>query len=142
MAMFSNNPREGSSGTTTETFIGPSVKMEGNFSGEGDVVIEGILVGTVATKGDVRIGQNAVIEAEIKAKNAYIAGKVKGNLIVSNLLKLASTAIIFGDVKTMSIGIDEGAVLNGKVLMSRDKAVKEAAQSEKPQQEHSERPKV
>ena len=28
-----------------ETIIGPSVKLEGNFKGEGDLLIEGILVG-------------------------------------------------------------------------------------------------
>jgi cytoskeletal protein CcmA (bactofilin family) len=125
MAMFSNNPREGATPGAAETFIGPSVKMEGNFSGEGDVVIEGILVGTVSTKGDVKIGQNAVIEAEIRAKNAYIAGKIKGNLVVSNLLKLASTAVIIGDVKTVALGIEEGAILNGKLMMTRDKSIRE-----------------
>lgn len=130
--MFSNNPREGSQGSATETFIGPSVKMEGNFSGEGDVVIEGILVGTLATKGDVRIGQQAVIEAEIRAKNAHISGKIKGNLHISGLLKLAGTAVIMGDVKTQMIGIEEGAVINGKLNMgTREKTAKEAVSVDK-----------
>ncbi len=143
MAMFSNNPREGSQGAATETFIGPSVKMEGNFSGDGDVVIEGILVGTLATKGDVRIGQQALIEAEIRAKNAQIAGKVKGNLNISGLLKLAGTAVIQGDVKTQAIGIEEGAVLNGKVNMSKEKMAKEGTAAERPStEEHTEKSKA
>jgi len=121
--MFNAQTRDSGSPLSAETFIGPSVKLEGNFSGEGDVVIEGMLVGTLTTKGDVRVGANAVIEAEVHAKNTNVAGKVRGN-IVTNLLKLAATASIQGDIKTMALSIEEGAVVNGKINMSRDKVEK------------------
>ncbi|MEK7584237.1 MAG: polymer-forming cytoskeletal protein [Patescibacteria group bacterium] len=118
--MFNAQTRDSGAPLSAETFIGPSVKLEGNFSGEGDVVIEGMLVGNLVTKGDVRIGTNAVIEAQVQAKNANIAGKVRGN-IIANLLKLTATASIQGDIKTMALSIEEGAVVNGKITMSREK---------------------
>jgi cytoskeletal protein CcmA (bactofilin family) len=46
-----------------ETVIGPSVKVEGNFSSDGDVVIEGQLTGTLKTTKNVRIGAGARIKA-------------------------------------------------------------------------------
>jgi len=118
--MFNAQTRDSGAPHSAETFIGPSVKLEGNFSGEGDVVIEGMLVGNLVTKGDVRVGTNAVIEAEVQAKNANVAGKVRGN-IIANLLKLTATASIQGDIKAMALSIEEGAVVNGKINMSREK---------------------
>ena len=130
MAMFQNpqlGPKEKGS---TETFIGPSVKLEGNFSGEGDVVIEGMMIGNLTTKGDIRVGQGASIEAEIKTKNALIAGKIKGNVNVSNHLKLASSAIVNGDIRAASLAVDEGAVVNGKIIMTRERSAKEPSTPE------------
>lgn len=121
--MFSSTPagKEVQKNGGPETYIGPSVKLEGNFTAEGDVVVEGILIGTISTQGDIRVGPQATIEAEIRAKNAYIAGKIKGNLAISNSLKIAGSAVILGDIKTLSLAVEEGAQLNGKLFMSREK---------------------
>lgn len=127
--MFNPNTKDMREQTNAETFIGPSVKLEGNFTGDGDVVIEGMLIGNLTTKGDVRVGANAMIEAEVRAKNATIAGKLKGNLTVSNNLKLTGTSNISGDIKAMTLAIDEGAVINGKILMSRDRSAKDSLEA-------------
>ena len=125
MAMFANQGREGDASLGAETHIGPSVKMEGTFAGDGDVVIEGILVGQLSTKGDLRVGPQASIEAELRSKNATIAGKVKGNITVTNSLKLAPTANVSGDIKALSLSVDDGAVINGKLIMCREKTSRE-----------------
>jgi len=133
--MFTPQNKDGEPSVSAETFIGPSVKLEGNFSGDGDVVIEGILVGHLSTLGDVRVGQNAVIEAEIKAQSATIAGKIKGNVITTNSLKIMSSASIHGDIKTMSLTIEDGASINGKINMSKDKIAKEISSTETKEKE-------
>ena len=79
--MFAKN-QPTTSQKSIETIIGPSVKVEGNFKGEGDLVIEGILVGDLQTKNNLKVGQNAIVDANIKANNAFISGKIKGNIIV------------------------------------------------------------
>jgi cytoskeletal protein CcmA (bactofilin family) len=135
--MFSPAAKETQKGSGPETFIGPSVKLEGNFSAEGDVVVEGILMGTLTTQGDVKVGPQATIEAEVRAKNAYIAGRIKGNVMVSNSLRIASTAIILGDIKTLALSVEEGAQLNGKLFMSREKF-----QKVKPEEKLPERPQA
>ena len=57
-----------------ETIIGPSVKVEGDFKGEGDLIVEGILIGNLETKNNLKIGQNAIIQAEVRANNAFVSG--------------------------------------------------------------------
>ncbi|MBT4495313.1 hypothetical protein HOC73_01045, partial [bacterium] len=47
--MFKEEKRNSSD--SIETVIGPSVKVEGDFSGQGDIVVEGIVLGSLKTKG-------------------------------------------------------------------------------------------
>lgn len=100
-----------------ETIIGPSVKVEGDFKGEGDLVIEGILIGNLETKNNLKIGQNAIVQAEIRANNAFVSGKVKGNVTIKGKIEIASTAVILGDIKAQIISIESGALLQGKISM-------------------------
>ncbi|MBT4349605.1 polymer-forming cytoskeletal protein [bacterium] len=101
-----------------ETIIGPSVKVEGDFTGEGDLVIEGMLVGNLSTKNNLKVGQNAIIQATVKANNAFISGKVKGDITVKGKLEITSTAVILGDIKAQIISIESGALIKGSLVMS------------------------
>jgi len=98
----------------TETIIGPSVKVEGDFHGEGSIVVEGQVNGTLRTNQNLKIGTNAKIKADIQAANVFIAGEVKGNLQIKERAELKSTAKVTGDIVTKIISIETGAVLNGK----------------------------
>ena len=100
-----------------ETIIGPSVKVEGDFKGEGDLIVEGILIGNLETKNNLKIGQNAIIQAEVRANNAFVSGKIKGNITVSGKIEIASTAVILGDIKAQIISIESGALIQGKIIM-------------------------
>lgn len=123
--MFNKN-ESASHSKNIETIIGPSVKVEGDFKGEGDLVVEGILVGNLETKNNLKIGQNAVVQAEIKANNAFISGKVKGNITAKGKIEVASTAVILGDIKAQIISVESGALIQGKITMPiRDIKVEE-----------------
>ena len=115
--MFSKNQTTAPSSKSIETIIGPSVRVEGDFKGEGDLVIEGILVGTLQTKNNLKIGQNALVEASIKANNAFISGKVKGNIIVKGKIEITGTAVILGNIKAQIISIESGALIKGDLDM-------------------------
>ncbi len=119
--------KENQSGTQeTDTIIGPSVKVEGDFVTEGNIIVEGIICGTIKTSQNLKVGPESKIFANISAANALIAGEVQGNLNISGKLELTSTAKIFGDVKTNSISIANGAVINGKYQMgdTKNKSIK------------------
>lgn len=111
-------------GDEIETVIGPSVQVEGNFVANGDIIIEGIVSGSIKTEKNLRVGPNAKIFANISADNALIAGEVQGNVKVRGSLELAGTAKIFGDVKTSSITIESGACLHGKCNAGPEKKSK------------------
>ena len=100
-----------------ETIIGPSVKLEGKFKGDGDLIVEGVLIGSLETKKNLKIGSSAIVQANIRADNAFISGKIKGNISVKGKLEITNTAIILGDIKAKIISIESGALIQGKVTM-------------------------
>ncbi|MFA6588703.1 MAG: polymer-forming cytoskeletal protein [Patescibacteria group bacterium] len=109
----------------TETIIGSSVKVEGNFSGEGNVIIEGQLQGTLKTKHNVSIGTGARVKANIEAQDVYLAGEVHGNIKANGKLQVTSSAKLIGNIETSSLAIEPGAILNGKCIMTSETYIPE-----------------
>ena len=104
-----------------ETIIGHSVKVKGNFHGQGNIIIEGRVEGSVKTDNYLLIGEKAKILADIKAKDAKIGGEIQGNIKIAGYLEIKSSAKIKGDIETSHISIEKGAIINGNCLMNLDK---------------------
>lgn len=120
MAMF----KEAENKDGAETIIGPSVRVEGDFIANGDVVVEGTVTGSLKTEKNLKIGSEAKIFASVQASNAQIAGEVQGNVKVSQKLELSPSAKIFGDIKTKSLIVADGASIDGKCHCGDDKKSK------------------
>jgi cytoskeletal protein CcmA (bactofilin family) len=108
------------SGHNPETIIAAGVQLEGDFTSQGNVLIEGSVQGSLRTERDLRVGENAVITADVKAANAVVAGEVRGNVVVSGKLELETSARVFGDIKTGVLVVASGATLNGQIKMGAE----------------------
>ncbi len=100
-----------------ETIIGPTVKVEGDLKADGNVIIEGQVVGSFKTKKNLRVGEGAKIKADIEAENAWVGGEIEGNMIIRNHLELSANAKIKGDIETQILTIETGAQINGHLKM-------------------------
>lgn len=101
----------------SETIIAHGVRVEGDFVSDGDVIIEGEVAGNVQAAGDLRIGDQAKIHADVIARNANVSGEVRGNLQVSEKLELLASAKMIGDITASILSVASGALINGKVTM-------------------------
>jgi cytoskeletal protein CcmA (bactofilin family) len=108
-----------------ETVIAASVKVEGDFVSQGNVLIEGVVEGSLRTERDLRVGERARIDADVSAANATVAGEIRGNLAVAERLELEPTARIYGDVKTKVLVVASGASVNGRIAMGAEHAPEE-----------------
>jgi len=99
-----------------ETIIGASIKVKGNFQGQGNIIIEGFLEGSLKTNANLFIGEKAKVVANVEAKDAIINGELHGNLKTKGYLALGSSAKIFGDIQYGELSVDKGAVINGQLL--------------------------
>jgi cytoskeletal protein CcmA (bactofilin family) len=99
------------------TLIAHGVRVEGDFSSQGDVQIEGEVHGAVKITGRLSAGPQAMLKADVSAERAKIAGTVEGNVSVVTHLELTSTARVNGDIVCETIAVESGATLNGKVMI-------------------------
>ena len=63
--------------------------------------------------GSVKVGQASVILGNISASSAVIAGAVKGDIDVKGPVVLDTSAIVMGNIKSKSVQINNGAVVEG-----------------------------
>lgn len=103
--------------TGQETVIAHGVRVEGDFKSQGDVLIEGEVAGNIQTAGDLRVGEESKIKADVVANNAVISGEIRGNVQVNSRMELTQTAQIIGDITVETLSVAPGAQINGKVTM-------------------------
>lgn len=100
-----------------ETVVGPSVQVEGDFVSEGNIIVKGIVSGSVKTSRMLSVEVGAKILANVRAANAIVSGQIKGNLQVDDSLELTASAQILGDIVCRSLAVAPGALIHGKVSM-------------------------
>ena len=71
------------------------------------------ITGEVNSTGSVKIGQASVILGNVTGTSAVIAGAVKGDIDVHGPVILDTSAIVMGDIKSKSVQINNGAVIEG-----------------------------
>lgn len=87
--------------------------IQGN-SQASEIFAEGAkITGELRSVGSVKVGQSTVIIGNIFASSAVIAGAVKGDIDVKGPVILDSSAIVMGDIKSKSVQINNGAVIEG-----------------------------
>ena len=103
--------------------------VHGNISVSGKMSITGIIegnsqaseiyaesakiTGEIRSLGSVKVGQETVIIGNIFATSAVIAGAVKGDIDVQGPVVLDTSAIVMGNIKSKSVQINNGAVIEG-----------------------------
>lgn len=107
-----NVPQEGVHNQLIEGTV-----VKGDIFTEGNIKIDGQLIGTLETKGRVVVGEKGKIEGEIKCNNAQISGTMQGKIICTELLSLKSTVLFIGDIVTSKLAIEPGAKFSGTCSM-------------------------
>ena len=101
------------------TIIGKGSKIKGTLFIDGGVRIDGTIEGNIESSGFITIGLSGVANADIKAKECLISGKVVGNIVVDEALELDKTANLQGDIIAKVLKIHTGAVFNGSSAMGK-----------------------
>jgi cytoskeletal protein CcmA (bactofilin family) len=117
-------------GGNSTSLIGNGTTLKGDITSNGDLRIDGTLIGNVHSTAKVVIGANGVVEGDIHGLQADIMGKVVGNIKVKDLLQLKASGIVNGNISAGKLQIEPAATFNGSCQMAAD-AVPTATVSEK-----------
>lgn len=101
--------------------IEKNTRIKGDIISEADFRIDGKLDGNVKTSGKIVIGKDGYIHGKVECVNADIEGSFNGELLVSELLTLKSTAVIEGTVSVSKLAVEPGATFNASCTMGNGK---------------------
>jgi cytoskeletal protein CcmA (bactofilin family) len=106
-----------SEGHMANTVIGSSIVIDGEISGEEDLIIQGTVKGRIVLKENLYVEQSGVVEADIETRNIEVSGQVTGNIQASDKVEIAAGGRAVGDIKAPRILIADGAIFKGNVDM-------------------------
>jgi len=112
----SYNPVKTTSAPIEQATIGRTLVIKGELSGAEALYIDGRVEGKISLPDHrVTIGRNGSAQANIVAREVVVMGKVNGNIDCSDRVDIRSEGSVTGDVSTMRISVEDGAVLKGGI---------------------------
>ena len=99
------------------TVIGQGLTIEGEFTSDEEVVVHGSVRGTLTSGGNVSVGGNGTVEANVTAQSLSVAGHVTGDVNAKDRVDIQAGGRLIGDVKASRLTIADGASFKGNVDM-------------------------
>ncbi|ULQ57044.1 polymer-forming cytoskeletal protein [Flavihumibacter rivuli] len=100
-------------GGNSTSLIGNGTTLKGDINSNGDLRIDGHLIGNINTTAKVVIGANGIVEGDIIGTQADIMGKVTGTIKVKELLQLKASAVVNGNIHAGKLQVEPAATFNG-----------------------------
>jgi len=105
--------------STSASLIGAGTTMKGDITSNGDLRIDGTLVGNIHCSAKVVIGANGNVQGDINGQTADIMGKVTGTIKVKDLLQLKGGSAVNGNIEASKLQIEPTASFNGECHMTQ-----------------------
>src|SRR6202521_771304 len=97
------------------TVLGRDDALSGRLQLKGGGQLLGNFSGQVECDGDLLIGPDAHVEADIRSVRVTIAGFVRGNIVAASRLKITNTGRLEGDARVGALVVQEGGVHHGVI---------------------------
>jgi cytoskeletal protein CcmA (bactofilin family) len=110
-----NVDREGRTPEPVVTMIAKEDSLSGRLQIRGSGSVLGTFSGQIDCDGDLLIGPDAHVEADIRGARVTIAGFVRGNIVAVARLKITSTGRLEGDARVGALVVMEGGVHHGVI---------------------------
>jgi len=101
------------------TVIGQGARLEGTVVSAGSLRIDGAVKGKINADGDVILSPQSQVEADIRAENVTVSGRLVGNILAKGKAELSRGGRIDGDVTSKVLVVQEGGVFSGQSIMDQ-----------------------
>ncbi len=97
------------------TVLGRDDVLSGRLQLKGGGQVLGNFSGQIECDGDLLIGPEAHVEADVRTVRVTIAGFLRGNVVAASRLKITNTGRLEGDAKVGALVVQEGGVHHGVI---------------------------
>jgi cytoskeletal protein CcmA (bactofilin family) len=105
------------------TVIAESTTVVGDVETRGPLMVSGHVRGNGRIGGTLSVGKTAHWEGDITARQAVLAGKVIGKIVIEDKLEISSSAVIEGEIVARILAIANGARIEGEVTVTSGKPI-------------------
>lgn len=105
-------------GAEMTALLGRGTTFEGKLFFAGPVRIDGIFRGEIRSDGVLILGEGADVSAEIDVDTVIVRGTLRGNVRARTAIELYVPARVIGSLRSPSIFIDKGVVVEGSCTMA------------------------
>jgi cytoskeletal protein CcmA (bactofilin family) len=100
--------------------MGKGAEFQGQLSFKGTVRIDGRFLGSITSEGKLVLGKDAHVEGTISVGELEMHGALQGDVCVARRTLLHESAKLTGSLHTALLAMEEGAMLQGDLRMSKD----------------------
>ena len=97
------------------TVVAAGDSLQGRLTMKANGHLLGTFSGEVDCEGELLIGPDASVSANIRTRNIVISGFVRGNIVAAGRLKITSGGRLEGDARVGSLVVQEGGVHHGAI---------------------------
>src|SRR5258706_15252223 len=127
----SYNPVKTTTAPIEQATIGRTLVIKGEISGAEALYIDGRIESKISLPDNrITIGRNGSVQANITAREVVVMGKGSGNIDCSDRVDIRSEGSVTGDVSTIRISVEDGAVLKGGIQVRSSEQKQNQAQSQ------------
>jgi cytoskeletal protein CcmA (bactofilin family) len=106
------------SGDAPLSILSRGIRLTGTLETSGVVRVEGEVEGDLRARGgQVLVAPGGVVQGDVEAALAVIAGDVRGKIVATELVELKAGSVVHGDITTPRITVEEGGAVNGTLQM-------------------------
>ena len=118
MTRESGSASDWDGGDANAVVISKGIRIKGVVRGKEDLVIEGEVDGSISLpEHHLTLERPSRTTAEVKARNATIRGRHRGNAEALDKIEITAEAVMIGDLRAPRLVIREGAKFRGTVDM-------------------------
>jgi len=113
-------------------FLDEGTDFSGDMKFSGTMRIDGKYEGKIKSDSTLIIGESADIKVDtIEIGSISINGRIEGNIVAKEKVEIHSRGRVYGSIKTPSLIIDDGAILQGQCDMDQKVAKEKPAEEVK-----------
>jgi len=105
------------------TVIAESTSVVGDVVTQGPLMVSGHVQGNGRIGGTLSMSKSAEWQGDITARQAVLAGKVVGRIVIEDKLEVSASAVIEGEIVARVLAIANGARIEGAVTVTSGKAI-------------------
>ncbi len=103
-----------------DTVMAEDIEFRGTLKFKNSLKIKGKFEGRIVSDGQLIIGRESAISADINASVVSVSGSVNGKVLASKKIEMFKKSRVHADIISPEIVMESGAVFNGTCIMDAE----------------------